>query len=278
MSAEHTPDEAMLVRSWNVYHGRSDPPGDVDYLEDAVRLACAGRPHVLCLQEVPPWALERLSDWSGMRTFGDVTRRPSLGPIPLRAAHGRRLTSLRPKLFRSAFSGQANAILVRPELAPRGHRSVPLNPTSFRRRFSGEIGLRQSVSWGREPRKVQLLRLTLPDDRPAIVANLHATHVSSPHCAEFELERALELVDSVARAGEVIILAGDFNLDASRSTAFDALAGLGFSQAGPAIDHVFVRGAEVSALSPWASERRRRGGVLLSDHAPVELTIVAASP
>ena len=48
----------------------------------------------------------------------------------------------------------------------------------------------------------------------------------------------------------------------------------GFSQAGPGLDHVLVRG-----LMPQGPERhwpeglRRHGEVLLSDHAPVELEV-----
>lgn len=277
MTTENTLGEAMLIRSWNLYHGRSHPPDDVDYLEDAIRLACAGRPHVLCLQEVPPWALERLPEWTGMLGFGDVTRRPSLGPLPISRSLGRWLTSLKPSRFRSAFSGQANAILVRRELAPHEHRSLCLNPRRFRRRFSGQHSRRDSFAWGRERRSCQTLRITLPDDRPAIVANLHATnHMPTGELAELELRCALGLLERFARSGEVIILAGDFNLEPPRSKAFEALARLGFSPPGPAIDHVLVRGAEVAPLSSWPSERRRRHGVLLSDHAPVELTIRAA--
>src|SRR5205814_7724800 len=47
----------VLIRSWNVYHGRSHPPGRRAYLEAAVRLATADRPDVLCLQELPLWSL-----------------------------------------------------------------------------------------------------------------------------------------------------------------------------------------------------------------------------
>jgi len=161
---------AALVRSWNLYHTRSDPPGDGDYLEHAVKLACADRPHILCLQEVPPWALARLHEWTEMLGFGDVTRRPSLGLVPIPRSTGRWLTSLNPKLFRSAFCGQANAVLVRPELQPREHRSLRLNPRGFRRQFHRELGRREDVAWGRERRCCQMVRVTLPDGRPAVVA------------------------------------------------------------------------------------------------------------
>jgi endonuclease/exonuclease/phosphatase family metal-dependent hydrolase len=47
----------------------------------------------------------------------------------------------------------------------------------------------------------------------------------------------------------------------------------GFSQAGPGIDHILVRGAETSSPRRWPTERRRLDGHVLSDHAPVEVEI-----
>jgi endonuclease/exonuclease/phosphatase family metal-dependent hydrolase len=47
----------------------------------------------------------------------------------------------------------------------------------------------------------------------------------------------------------------------------------GFSQPGPGIDHILVRGAAVTPIRRWPDERRERDGRLLSDHAPVELDI-----
>jgi endonuclease/exonuclease/phosphatase family metal-dependent hydrolase len=253
-----------LVRSWNLFHGRSHPPGEVDYVEDAVRLICSDEPDVVCLQEVPPWALTHLSDWTGMRCFGDLTRRPALGPVPLTPSLGRRLTALRPGFFRSAFSGQANAILVRPSLAPSGHRSRCLNPRDRR------------IARGRERRCCQTLRVALSDGRPALVANLHATHhPSSPASAESELRRALDWIDELARPDDVVVLAGDFNLSPRKSGIFASLVEHGFSSPAEGIDHVLVRGALASPLVLWTPERRTVGDALLSDHAPVELTIAA---
>ena len=51
----------MLVRSWNLFHGNTSPPSSAVYLEEMVRLACADRPDVLVLQEVPAWALHERS-------------------------------------------------------------------------------------------------------------------------------------------------------------------------------------------------------------------------
>jgi len=55
----------LLVRTWNVFHGNAHPPGRKGFLRKMVELASADGPDVLCLQEVPVWALPRIDDWSG---------------------------------------------------------------------------------------------------------------------------------------------------------------------------------------------------------------------
>ena len=112
----------MLNRSWNVYHGRSYPPGRRGYVEAVVRLACADRPDVLCLQELPLWSLPQLGRWSGMHAFIARTRRAPLGALA-----GRALTATHYGVVRSAFSGQANAILVAPEQAAEDLGSIRIS-------------------------------------------------------------------------------------------------------------------------------------------------------
>jgi endonuclease/exonuclease/phosphatase family metal-dependent hydrolase len=63
------------------------------------------------------------------------------------------------------------------------------------------------------------------------------------------------------------VIAGDFNCVAGH-IALD-----GYSDPGPGIDHIAVRGAAPSALQVWPDSRRRLDSRLLSDHAPVELTL-----
>jgi hypothetical protein len=46
-----------------------------------------------------------------------------------------------------------------------------------------------------------------------------------------------------------------------------------FSPAGPGVDHVLVRGADVSEYDRWGRERRSLGELVLSDHAPVEVRV-----
>lgn len=165
---------ALLVRSWNVFHGNTVPPTRRAYLEQMVRLASADRPDLLCLQELPLWALPRLQTWSGMRAFPAVTRRAPLG-----AAFGRVITDLHHGLLRSAVSGQANAILASPVVE------------------AAELG---SIRVGRH-RVCQAVRIA---DGP-VIANLHAANDDRPEAAR-EVERALAWL-----GGDPLVLAGDFN-------------------------------------------------------------------
>ena len=86
----------MLVRTWNLFHGNALPPQRRSFLDDMVTLATADDPDVLCVQEVPAWALGRF-------TIGDVAAPPTLGPVPSSARVGHWLTSLHHGLLRSAF-------------------------------------------------------------------------------------------------------------------------------------------------------------------------------
>src|SRR3990172_4313653 len=73
---------ALLIRSWNVSHGNADPPRRRGYLRAMVELARADEPDVLCLQEVPVWAVPRLATWSEMHVEAAVARPPLLLGAP----------------------------------------------------------------------------------------------------------------------------------------------------------------------------------------------------
>ena len=230
----------MLVRSWNLFHGNTLPPGRRSRLEQMVRLASADRPDVLCLQEVPLWALSRLPAWSGMTVRHVVTRRALLG-----AWLGGAITRLNNGLFRSALAGQANAILLAPGLDPLEHRTLRIDVQRPETRFCHAVRLEGLV-----------------------VANLHATNdFQHPQIAAAEVVRAEAFVTVVA-GSLPCILAGDFNLRAEH-----LLELAGWSARGPGIDHVLVRGLTASPLTVWPVARRRHNGAVLSDHAPVEVTI-----
>jgi endonuclease/exonuclease/phosphatase family metal-dependent hydrolase len=256
----------MLVRSWNLFHGNSFPPDRRSHLEEMVRLATADRPDVLALQEVPVWALDRLAEWTGMTTVADVARRPRLGPVPITGGFGRRLTSLDHGRLRSAFSGQANAILLGDGLEATLHETVTLNPVWFRREQARHLGLDlvARLAWAKERRICQAVRL----EQGLVVANLHASgSLGDERIPAAELVRAVGFAEGLARDGDVVVVAGDFNCGAER-IALD-----GYSEPGPGIDHIAVRGTAPSPLRVWRDDLRRRNGLLLSDHAPVELTL-----
>ncbi len=130
---------ALLVRTWNVFHGNAVPPERAAYLEEMVRLAAADGPDVVCLQELPVWALGRLEDWSGMAAVGAVAAPPRLGPLRWPAALGRLVTGANHGLLRSAVTGQANAMLVARRLRGARHaaRSCSTRAGSGTRRRAG---------------------------------------------------------------------------------------------------------------------------------------------
>jgi endonuclease/exonuclease/phosphatase family metal-dependent hydrolase len=268
----------LLVRSWNLFHGNAKPPERHAHLEEAVRLASADRPDVLCLQEVPAWALSRLGEWSGMQAFGDVAARPTIGPLPSTASIGRALTSLHHGLLRSAFAGQANAILLSPRLRALERRVLALNPRRFRRSQSEWLGLGRipRLAWAKERRICQTVRAVTADGREFVVGNLHATsYPADRRLADAELLRAVVFVDGVAASAEVCVFAGDFNIEPSRSRTLAELERpeWGFSAPGRGIDHVLVRGAVASKPRRWAPAQRTFAGRVLSDHAPVEVRV-----
>jgi endonuclease/exonuclease/phosphatase family metal-dependent hydrolase len=100
----------LLVRTWNVFHGNARRPGRRSYLRQMIELASHDRPDVVCLQEVPLWALERLGGWSGGMQVAATKTLPSVLPRGLAGWISRRHQGL----WRSAIAGQANAILVAP--------------------------------------------------------------------------------------------------------------------------------------------------------------------
>jgi endonuclease/exonuclease/phosphatase family metal-dependent hydrolase len=260
----------LLVRTWNVFHGNASPPERRAFLEQMVRLAVADRPDVVCLQELPVWSLPHLEAWSEMGAVADVTVRPLLGSAEL----GRVITNVNHGLLRSAFTGQANAVLLARAFAVREHRSLVLNPSSFRRRQARLLRLTpsQRCAWKRNRRVCQVLRL-VREDATLVLGNLHASGLEDTRIADAELLRAAVFVDGFADPGEPIVLAGDFNVTVAASRALTELAEpeWGFEGAtGAGIDHILARGVRGSAGAPWPVERRTVDGRVLSDHAPVD--------
>jgi endonuclease/exonuclease/phosphatase family metal-dependent hydrolase len=262
----------LIVCSWNLFHGRTSPEGSTLHLEAAVRLIAAGEPDVVCLQELPVWAVGSLAGWSGMQAFGAVAMPPLGGPL------ARRLTERSPRRLRSGLTGQANAILVSRRLRVTEIESIVLNPRPVRRREARRQGLPTAVrrAWARNRRVSQLLRVGAGDET-ATVVNCHLTACGDSRPAGVELLRAVGRAEAWRRPHEPIVLCGDFNLTPASSKELRSLAEHGFSPPLPRIDQILVRGLVFErAPEAWPDERRRHDGLLLSDHAPLEAELTTA--
>jgi endonuclease/exonuclease/phosphatase family metal-dependent hydrolase len=217
-----------------------------------VQRATADDPDVLCLQEVPAWALARF-------TVGDVAARPLFG-----ATLGRLVTAAHHGVLRSAFAGQGNAVQLSNRVRVLERRVEELNPAALR-----------PAGAPRERRIVQLLRLATAADSTFVLAHTHCSSSPDTSIPDAEVLRAARLLDDWNRHGDPAILAGDLNVWGARSPAIAELTGpgWGFSQATDGLDQVLVRGAHARPPVRWPEERRRLDGRLLSDHAPVDVEI-----
>jgi len=266
----------LLVRTWNVFHGNAVPPERHVYLEEMVRLVTADAPDLVALQEVPLWALPYLGEWSGMTAVGAVGAPHRIGPVPSHARPGRALTALHHGIFRSAFAGQANAVLVSPRLRVLDERTLVLNPRRFRRAQARWLGLDliTELAWAKERRVCLAVRVALPGGGTMLTSSLHATSLASEErVPDAEVRRAAAFLEGLAAPGEPVLLCGDTNVEAPRSRTMADLRDWGYSEPAPLIDHVLVRGLPATEPFVWPEDRRRVDGRLMSDHAPVEVTV-----
>jgi endonuclease/exonuclease/phosphatase family metal-dependent hydrolase len=269
--------------SWNVFHGRDDPPdrGLVTWRSRLLKVTERNATHVqvnrpllhefgdvlaaadwsVCLlQEVPlPWG-ERLAARCGAEAHSVPTSRNQLASLR------RRLADWNPDLMQS-WEGGSNVTLARHGWRVVTRDALLLNPLPRR-------GLRER-RW--------MVPTTLAHESGAelCVANLHATAGNRAQ-AEADVRRGAE--QALRLAGDrSLIFGGDFNLRPLSSHIFEELErrfGLAGPTAPDGIDHLLARGLEV--LEPahrWAPERREYllhdpgPGPLrlrLSDHVPVE--------
>jgi endonuclease/exonuclease/phosphatase family metal-dependent hydrolase len=228
----------MVVRTWNLFHGNTVPPQRRAFLREMVELITADRPGVVCLQEIPLWALPHLGSWSGMQSVAAVARAPRVGSVRL----GGWITELHHGVLRSALTGEADAILVSPDFEVSHERELIVSTDGIRRLMHG-------------------LRL----DGGLFVANFHTT-------GDEQFRAVADIVQN--EAGEEAIIAGDANLRPGEGATYELLRKRGFSEPLPAsIDQILVRGLPSTPAVAWPEDRRRVEGRLLSDHAPVELTV-----
>jgi endonuclease/exonuclease/phosphatase family metal-dependent hydrolase len=238
----------LLVRTWNLYHGRSHPQSDTLHLEQMVRLVTADAPDVVALQEVPLWAVDDLDDWSGMSASWAMTMPALLGPL------ARRVTETDPVRFRSSLTGQANALLVNPHFETGRHRRVVLNPGLSRKDW---------LLRGGQRRVCHALEVETRGEQ-FVLANLHTSNHPDQRLVAEEIERAAAFLAAADRC----LLFGDFNVDRYPVP--------GFSEPIDGIDQILARGFALDrGPEPWAEERRRVHGSALSDHAPVEAVIAS---
>lgn len=203
-----------------------------------VELVTRDAPDVVCLQELPVWALPLIDNWSGMARFHAIARRP--WPIGRLAGT---LTRTNAGLLRSALTGQANAILVRGGLVTDDLGSIQV-----------------SVDDGRERRVCHAVRV-----ENVVVATTHLSSPADDRGQREELERCASWLERLARDGEPLVIAGDLNLGSPDL--------VGWSAGGPGIDHVLARRIACGPVTVWPVERRRLGHIVLSDHAPVEAVV-----
>lgn len=231
---------SFVVRTWNLFHGRTHPPSRRTHLRHMVELVTEDGPDVVALQEVPVWALGRLERWSGMTARWAVTV-PALLLGPL----ARLVTEIDAARLRSLFTGQANVVLVAPRLKVGEQRLLQLN----------DAGRWEWLRLGRQQRWCQAVGVD-----ELVVANVHATN--EPKAAAAEAARAAAFLSGEER----VVLCGDFNVSAH--------AVEGFSPPIAGLDQILVRGLElVEPARAWEPGRRALGGRLLSDHAPVEAVV-----
>ena len=219
----------------------TSPNNRHNYLEQEIRLISSDHPDVVCLQELPLWGRRHLEGWSEMKLIWNSARRIWFPP-----RFGGWITRLNQGFFRSAFSGQANAILLDRRLQPLEQRWTV-------------------ISRGRRERRTcQAVRL-----QGMVIANLHASGVADhPEVGAAEALRALAFAESLVQPGDALVFAGDFNLFARNLPKLPD-----FSPPGPGIDHIFVRSAEAGPLDVWPEAHRTITAGVLSDHAPVELRV-----
>jgi endonuclease/exonuclease/phosphatase family metal-dependent hydrolase len=223
----------MLALSWNLFHGRSQPPAGRPLLGEFEAKLSAWEWDVALLQEVPPWWPAPLARAAGAEQRTAMTSRNSL--LALRRA----LAERRPDLIKSNGGG-CNAVLSRVPIA--GHRNLRLR------------------LWP-ERRVAQLLRLT----DGTCVANFHAS-VRVP-LAEQELARLIREAEAWAQ-GRPLVLGGDLNLRRPHAPgkAFEHVAARD-------VDHLFARGMATHSEAELLDRQVIRGDerFQLSDHPPLRV-------
>jgi endonuclease/exonuclease/phosphatase family metal-dependent hydrolase len=207
----------LRTLTWNLMHGRSQPPAGRD-LQPEFSAALAGWDwDVALLQEVPPWWPQSLATRLGAEYRMVLTSRNAL--LALRRA----IAVRRPDLIKSNGGG-ANAILARRD------RIVEHRTRRVRR-------------WP-ERRVMHAVHLACG----AWIANVHAS-AGNPRAAGDEAELTASAAQEWA-GGEPLVVGGDFNL---REPLLAGLRHVG----GRDVDHLFVANGVHASTSYEVLERGR---------------------
>ncbi len=216
------------VLTWNLKHGRAVPSAGRDLFDDFASALAGWEWDLALLQEVPPWWPSLLgqrldADWRLALTSRNFW-------LPARRA----LATRWPDAIKSNGGG-CNAVLVRrgDGVSIAEHRALRLARFPERRWLLG-------------------VRLSLPGG--VWVGNVHLTGGNDPATAR-EARAAAAAIGGWAGRG-VAVLGGDFNLAAPAVHGFSWAGGFD-------VDHVFVRGVDVTARASALDSGR------LSDHPPV---------
>jgi endonuclease/exonuclease/phosphatase family metal-dependent hydrolase len=193
----------MKVLTWNLFHGRAQPPAGRDLLPE-FREALAGWDwDVACLQEVPPWWPLPLAQGCGASMRMVLTSRNELLPA-------RRFVAERwPDLIKSGGGG-SNAILIR-DASVSEHVRIPLRVLP-------------------ERRVAHVVRLT----SGVCVTNIHAEKQPRPQPVR-DIARAATALATWTGDEGALVFAGDFNIGDPTVPGLDHISWHG-------VDHVFARG------------------------------------
>jgi endonuclease/exonuclease/phosphatase family metal-dependent hydrolase len=189
----------VLVLTWNLYHGRADPPAGRDLFEDFAHRIATWAWDVALLQEVPPWWPRPLAERAGASMRMNIT-----GRVLLPAAQ-RALADRWPDLMKS-WGGGANAILVRGARV-QAHRTCILRHLPERRRMHA-VRL-EDGTW---------------------VGNLHAQTRPRPR-PERDIAIAASALARWSAGAKRVVLGGDYNIP---DPVIDWLP----HRAGHGVDHV----------------------------------------
>ena len=191
------------VLTWNLFHGRAQPPAGRPLLREFTAALVAWEWDVACLQEVPPWWPRPLAQACGASMRMALTSRNELLPLRRRAA------DRWPDVIKSGGGG-SNALLVRGERIAE-HRRLLLTRRPERRVLHA-VRLASGV-WA---------------------ANVHASKQEPRERALADIASAAAALDAWS-AGAPVVWGGDFNVRDPAPAGFDHAGGHG-------VDHVLVRG------------------------------------